>query len=400
MHILLIHQAFALSTEPGGTRHFEFADHFRDAGHRTTVVGGAVSYLSGTLLRGSEQDGIRVLRPYMYPLHHRSFTRRVIGFVTFMCSSFVTALRVRNVDIVFGTSPPIFQGLTAWAVARLKGVPLVFEVRDLWPDFAVEMGLLRNRPAIALARAVERFLYQRADQLVVNSPGFIDHVSRVSLRFPVLVPNGVDAAVFDGAGRRDVIRKQWEAEHGFIVLYAGAHGPANDLSTVIEAAHLLRHRSDVWFVLMGDGKDKPHLRELAATRALDRVRFVDAQPKSAMPDVLSAADAGIAILQDIPLFRTTYPNKVFDYMAAAKPVIGAIDGVVRQLIETAGCGICVPPGNPRALAAAIEHLADNRCLAADMGKRGRQYAVDHFDRRQQAAAMMELLARTVHEAAL
>lgn len=399
LHILLIHQAFASASDPGGTRHFEFAQHFRRAGHRTTIIGGAASYLTGAATRSEQHDGIRIVRPYTHRAVHRSHADRVTSFVTFMASSFSAALTVRDVDVVYGTSPPIFQGLTAWAVARLKRVPLVFEVRDLWPDVAVEMGMLKNRALIWVGRRVERFLYERADLLVVNSPGFVEHVARVGKKVPTVVPNGVDVSAFSCHADAATIRQQWGARDCFVVLYAGAHGPANDLETVLEAAGLLRHRADILSVLVGDGMDKRRLQRRAADLALHNVHFADARRKGEMPAVLAAADAGLAILRDVPLFRTTYPNKVFDYMAAGKPCVLAIDGVIRRVVERAGCGVCVRPGDPSALAAAIEQLADDRARAASMGALGRAYVSQHFDRAQQAAALMQLLSGVLDEPA-
>lgn len=399
MHILLIHQAFASNSDPGGTRHFEFARHFASAGHRTTVVGGAVSYLTSGRLDPERHDGIDVIRPYTYGALHRSFLARLFSFVTFMVSSFVAGVRVRNVDVVFGTSPPIFQGLTAWAISRVKRVPFVLEIRDLWPDFAVEMGVLQNPVAIRLSRALERFLYRQADRIVVNSPGFIEHVSRVGGRTPTLVSNGVDVSQFVASEGRERLRHAWGVDGRFVVLYAGAHGPANDLTTALAAAKLLRGRIDVVLVCVGDGKDKPALRRQAEAEGIDNVLFVDPQPKREMAAVLAAADAGLAILQDLPLFRTTYPNKVFDYMAAGKPCIVAIDGVIRAVIEQAQCGVWVRPGSAQDLAAAVERLAADPAASVAMGARGREYVAMHFSRETHAAAMMALLTGAVDDAA-
>ena len=176
MHILLIHQAFAALNEPGGTRHHEFARYLAQQGHRVTVIASPVSYLTGSdeQAKRVEQDeqGVTVLRSYTYNALHRSFVHRVFSFLSFMASSFITGLRVKDVDLVWGTSPPIFQGVTAWALARLKGVPFLFEIRDLWPAFAEAVGVLTNPILITASRWLERFLYRRADQVMVNSPGF------------------------------------------------------------------------------------------------------------------------------------------------------------------------------------------------------------------------------------
>jgi len=173
MHILLIHQAFAALDEPGGTRHHELARFLVARGHRVTVIASPVSYLTGTPARSplnaspSEGEnvagGVTVLRAYTYHALHKSFVHRVFAFISFMVSSFFCGLRVKNVDVVWGTSPPIFQGLTAWVLARLKRAKLLFEVRDLWPEFAVAVGVLKNPILIRMALWLERFLYRGAD---------------------------------------------------------------------------------------------------------------------------------------------------------------------------------------------------------------------------------------------
>ena len=186
MHILLIHQNFAALHEPGGTRHHELARYLAERGHRLTIITSPVSYLTGKArienslpqeLR-SEHPGIQIIQASMYPALHRSFVHRVFSFLSFMLSSFWVGLRVKQIDAVWGTSPPIFQGITAWAIARLKGAPFVFEVRDLWPAFAVQVGVLKQPVLILASEWLERFLYRQANRLVVNSPGFVEHVQQ------------------------------------------------------------------------------------------------------------------------------------------------------------------------------------------------------------------------------
>jgi hypothetical protein len=166
MHILLVHQAFAALDEPGGTRHHELARYLAGRGHKVTVIASRVSYLTGTLTSpispAGKVDDIKVIRVYTYQALHKSFVHRVFAFFSFMASSFFAGLGVKNVDLVWGTSPPIFQGVTAWALARLKGVPFLFEVRDLWPTFAIAVGVLKNPLLIKLSLWLERFLYRLA----------------------------------------------------------------------------------------------------------------------------------------------------------------------------------------------------------------------------------------------
>jgi glycosyltransferase involved in cell wall biosynthesis len=193
------------------------------------------------------------------------------------------------------------------------------------------------------------------------------------------------------------VREEWQAKDRFVALYAGAHGIANDLDCLLDAAALLRQSADILFVLVGDGKEKNRLQDRVQHEGLHNVTFMPAQPKTRMTAVLGSADACVAILRDIPLFGTTYPNKVFDYMAAGKPVILAIGGVVREVVEAAGAGVCIPPGDANALAAAVRALRDDRVMAREMGARARAYVCRHFDRKEQAQLLETLLATCVRE---
>lgn len=400
MHVLLIHQAFAGPGEPGGTRHFEFARHHVRQGGRFTVVTSDRSYLTGervetdgAALRAETHDGVRVLRAPTAAALHRSFVSRVGAFVSFMGSAARVALGVRDVDVVMGTTPPLFQAVSAWIVARRRRVPFVLEVRDLWPEFAVAMGVLTNPVLIALARRLEHFLYARADHFIVNSPAYRDYLVEkgVPAARVTLIANGVDPSMFAPDDDGAALRQSLGLEGRFVVTYAGALGLANDIPTILAAAERLRDRPDVHVLLVGDGKERPALEASAQARGLTNVTFAGARPKRDMAQVLAASDACIATLQNIPMFTTTYPNKVFDYMAAARPTLLAIDGVIREVVEAADGGLFVPPGDPDALAAAVRTLADDPARARAMGQAARAYVSRHFDRATQADAFVALL---------
>jgi glycosyltransferase involved in cell wall biosynthesis len=336
------------------------------------------------------------LRAATYQALHRSFVHRVFAFASFMVSAFFIGLGVRGVDLVWGTSPPIFQGWTAWMLARFKRVPFLFEVRDLWPAFAIQVGVLHNRWLIRASLWLERFLYRRADRVMVNSPGFLSHVREGGARQVSLIPNGADPGMFDPAADGAAFRAAHGLEGKFVVLYAGAHGLSNDLGVVLQAAERLCDRPEIALVLLGDGKDKPALQARAAQMGLQNVHFLASIAKIEMPTALAAANTCLAILKPIPLYTTVYPNKVFDYMAAGRAVLLAIDGVIREVVESAGAGIFIQPGDPAALAQAIRGLADDPERAAGMGNRGRQYAEAHFDRSLLAAQLLQGMLELVN----
>jgi glycosyltransferase involved in cell wall biosynthesis len=404
MHILLIHQAFAAIDEPGGTRHHEMTLHLAELGHQVTVIASPVSYLTGgpqgRIPWVQKQDGgsnITILRAYTYRALHKSFVHRVFSFLSFMLSSFIIGLGVKDVDLVWGTSPPIFQGAAAWAVARLKRAKFLFEIRDLWPSFAVAVGVLTNPFLIRAAEWLERFLYRHADQLMVNSPGFIDPVHARGGQNIRLIPNGADSSMFNPQETGADFRRAHNLEGKFVALYAGAHGMSNDLDVLIDAAQLLQDQPQIAIVLLGDGKEKPRLLQRAQELNLSNLYFIPPVPKTEMQQALAAADVCIAILLPVKMYKTVYPNKVFDYLAAGRATLLAIDGVVREVVENAQAGIFVPPGDSLAVAGALRQLAADQDSTRRIGQSGRAYLETHFDRPKLARDLEALMQEMLHQ---
>lgn len=400
IHTLLIHQGFVSPKEPGGTRHYELARHAIVHGHQFTIVASDLSYLTGQptverkgLISTEEVEGIRVLRAYTYPALHRSFIWRVFSFISFMVTAVWAGLRAGPIDLVMGTTPPIFQAVSAWIVSALRRRPFLLEIRDLWPEFAIDMGVLRNPLLIKASRWLEKFLYARATHLLVNSPAYRDYL--ISKGVPAakisFIPNGVAPEMFDPQATGRAMRDRWNLNGHFVVTYAGALGLANDIPTILAAANKLRDNEQIHFLLVGDGKERPNLETQAHQLGLKNVTFTGSLPKTQMGDVLAASNACVATLQNIPMFKTTYPNKVFDYMAAGRPTILAIDGVIRDVIEAAQGGVFVPPGDKQALAESVLALAQDPALVKTMGASARTYVEQHFNRLNQAENFVELL---------
>lgn len=402
MHILLIHQAFVTTGEAGGTRHIEFAKRLAARGHRVTIITSPVSYLSGEsslsghFLWKKEQwaENIELCYCWTSSGMHKGFVPRVLAFFSFMFSSFFCALNVKHVDLVWGTSPNLFQGWTAWLSARCKRKKMLLEIRDLWPEFAIAMGALTNPTLIRMSRWLEKFLYDHADRIIVNSPGFIPYIRDICGKTPKLVPNGADEAMFEGANG-DEFREKHGLKDKFVVMYSGAHGPANDLETVLQAAEILQDRDDIRFVFVGSGKDKPRLEALKDEKGLSNVLFVPPVSKDEIPAVMSAEDAGLAILKKLDMFKTTYPNKVFDIMACGDPVICQIDGVIREVVEENQAGVFAEPGDPRALADTVLQLAGDPENCRKMGENGRKAVREKFDRDTAARRLEEIFEEMV-----
>ena len=400
MKILLLNQAFVSPDEPGHTRHYEMAKYLQAHGHELVIVASDLNYQTGqrTVERKgifAEQiiDGVRIMRAYIFPALHRSYFWRVISFLSFMLSSVWTAFRVQNVDLVMGTTPPIFQAVSAWFVAFTRRRPFLLEVRDLWPEFGVSMGVLKNPIVIAMARGVENFLYAHATHILVNSPAYKEYI--IGKGIPenkiTFIAYGTDVDMFNPNVVGTSLRDEFGLQDKFVVLYAGALGQANDIDTILRAAQRLKENDDIRFVLFGDGKERPRLQGEAEQLKLNNVIFAGVRPKKDMPQVVAFADVCLAILQDIPMFRTTYPNKVFDYMAAGRATVLVIDGITRNLIETSKGGVFVQPGNDEMLAKEIHKLSNDRKRAQEMGVNAREYLVKNLDRRDKLNETLGLL---------
>jgi len=406
MKIVLLNQAFVAPDEPGHTRHFEMAKFLRARGHELVIVASDLNYQTGqrTVARTgmfAEQiiEGVRIMRAYIYPALHRSYFWRIISFFSFMFSSVWTALQVRDVDLVMGTTPPIFQAVSAWVVALIRRKPFLLEVRDLWPEFGVSMGVLTNPVLIALGRWLEKFLYARATHILVNSPAYKEYMigKGVPEKKITYIAYGTDVDMFNSQVDGSSIRTGLGLQDKFVVLYAGALGQANDIDTILRAAQRLNSEDKIRFVLFGDGKERPRLQTETERMKLTNVIFAGVRAKKDMPLVVASADTCLAILQDIPMFRTTYPNKVFDYMAAGRGTVLVIDGVSRQLIESSNGGVFVQPGNDELLAQTILELSKDSKRVQQMGQNARDYLVKHLDRRDKLNETLELLRSLVNE---
>jgi glycosyltransferase involved in cell wall biosynthesis len=320
----------------------------------------------------------------------RGFAWRTVGYFSFMLSSLWAGLRTKEVDVLWGTSPPIFQAWTAWLLARLKGKRWLLEVRDLWPEFAIQVGALRNRGLIGLSEWLEGFLYRHSDQIVVNSPGFVGHVQDVGAgaKEIQIVPNGVDliegvrgdmeasretsGAAKDAISHGALLRETHGLGGKFIALYAGAHGMANDLSQLVDAAAVLQQDPRIAIVMVGDGSEKNALQERARAEQLNNLIFLPPVEKASVPALMNEADC-------------------VDYMASELPIVLAIDGVIRQVVEAAEAGVYVTPGDGAEIGEAVRRLADDPKLAKDMGHKGKKYVELHFDRLEMARKMEEIL---------
>ncbi|TWT59604.1 glycosyltransferase family 4 protein [Rubinisphaera italica] len=407
MRVLLVHQAFVSPGQGGGTRHYEMACRLVKRGYDFTVVASDTNYLDGIRKEGSKGlvsketiDGINVLRAYTIPTYHRSFVWRVVSFLSFMVTSVLAGLSAGKADLVIGTTPPIFQAVSAWILSVIRRCPFLLEVRDLWPEFAVNMGVLKNPVLIWMARQLESFLYARASHILVNSPAYQDYLLSKGIKAEKIsvIPNGVDPEMFNSSMDTRDIRKELNLENKFIATYAGALGMANDIDTILHAASMT-DAPEIHYLIVGDGKERPRLQQLAKELNLTNLTFTGGVAKQEMSAYLTASNVCLATLQDIPMFKTVYPNKVFDYMAAGRPVILGIDGVIREVLESANGGVFIHPGKPEELRKAVMAMAVDPQISESMGKSGQDYVTLHFNRDNHAEDLHKLLNKVSRKAA-
>lgn len=382
------------------SRLFELATRLQAAGHTVTVVTGFPNYPTGVIpqaYRGRRSmdeliDGVRVLRTSVYATPNRGFSRRIINHLSFALSSLTAWRRVGRVDVIFVESPPLLIGFAALAYTRLKRAPFIFNVSDIWPQSAVELGALRNRFAIRLAEMLELHLYRRATRVSVVTPGMIERLAArgVPRQKLYLLTNGVDTTIFRPAPPDGELLKRLGLDARKLFLYAGTHGLAQGLDVILEAARKTTD-PDVLYVLAGEGAEKETLMSKATSLGIANVRFLPNQPKATMPALLNLAYAAIIPLKGLDLFRSALPSKMFEAMATARPIVVSVWGEAADLVGAAGCGIVVTPEDPDALRDAVERLARDATLARRLGDRGRQYAAEHFERAEIARGFAELL---------
>jgi glycosyltransferase involved in cell wall biosynthesis len=387
MHILIIHQIFVTPDNGGGTRHYELAKHLVQIGHKVSVIASQVDYLSGKKRdkKIEIKDGISIYYTPVLRAVHKSFTHRALAFLSFSISSFFLAIKVRDVDIIIGTSPPLFQSVTAYVISKIKRAPFIFEVRDLWLDFAKDLKVMTNPLVFRILKMLETFLYKYCCRIMVNSPGFIKFIEKaVPLEKIFLIPNGVDVSDFESINSDSIdrLKAKLNPENHFVIMYTGNIGVANDIESIIEtAARVEKDYPDILFQIVGGGIKKEELLSYCKNNNIGNIEFLAPFPKKKIGIVIKTADICLATLKNIELFKTVYPNKVFDYMAAGKPVITAIDGVIRDVVEDAECGQYVEPGNIDSYINGIVYYYKNRDNVVRHGHSGYLYVKENFNRK-------------------
>ncbi len=404
MNILLIHQYFLEEDDPGGSRWNEFTRVWSEQGHTITVLGGMMHYngkekrqeYKGKYFVKKNQGSVNVWRCHVSEAYNKHFIGRLWGYFSFMFSALYAGLfKVSGkFDVVIVTSPPLFVGVTGYLISRLRRMPFVFEVRDLWPESAIDTGVLKNKLVIRLAYWVEGFIYKRAKLVNMLTPAFYNVLrdkKGIAENKLIQISNAADFSLSEDL-LRNFEREPFRKEHGldgrFVITYVGAHGVANHLEQLLDAGEALKD-TNVLFLLIGQGMEKERLMKMAVDRKVTNVRFLDSVPKADVFRYILASEMGASVLKRVDTFKTVYSNKTFDYMSCRKPILMAIDGVSRELVEAAGAGCYVEPENTAEYNRVIrEYLSDPARLIRE-GESGYRFAKENFDREVLAKKYLE-----------
>lgn len=406
MRILYIHQFFATRDSSHPTRSYEFARRMVSAGHEVVMVSGdsrIPELHSKGLFARTAVDGIDVRSVRNRYSNHMGNARRILSFLSFVFGSTWLALRAPRPDVVFATSTPLTVAVPGLIASRLRRIPLVFEVRDPWPEAAFQMGALDRRSMLGrLAAWLERTTYRSSRAIVGLSPGMVEYILDVDAE-PAkvhMIPNAADLDHFSPGPKDPATEARLGLNGRFVVGYVGAIGPSNAPETIVEAARILRDRGrdDIAIVLAGDGKRLQAVRAAKEALALDGLILAGSVPKHEVPALLRTCDAILVHLAKVPVLYTGSPNKLFDGLATGRPVIVNSLGWTRPLVLDAEAGLFVEPEDAGALADAILTLADDPDMVARMGANGRALAEREFSRDMQADHLIAVLERVASEA--
>jgi len=401
MHVLYFHQYFYTPRGAGGIRSYEFARQLIAHGHQVTMV--CVRDARDPLdlpgpanapVRRGVVDGINIIQINLAYSNHQSLPQRAVVFLRYAIRGIGLALSL-DYDLLFATSTPLTAGIPGIFAHYFRRKPFVFEVRDLWPELPKAMGVVTNPVILGVMSLLEWLSYRAATACVGLSPGIGEGIARRSRPGqPIaVIPNAADLEIFL-PGRREDLQLQGVGPKDFVAVFTGAHGMANGLDAVLDAAAELkrRGRKDIVLAFIGDGKLKPGLVERAKREGLDNCRFYDPMPKKKLNQIIGCVDAGLMILADVPAFYYgTSPNKFFDYLAAGLPVLNNYPGWLADLIQENQCGVVVPPRNPAAFADGLCRLADNPAERSEMGRHARRLAETKFARERLASRFVDWL---------
>ncbi len=405
MRLLILTQYFPPEVGAPQNRLYELARHLAQMGVEVSVLTAMPNYpqmrihpqYKGKHYVFEEKDGIKIHRSHIFVSRRRSITARLRNYFSFVLSSaLIGRRRLKKFDFLFCESPPLFLGYTAMYLARIKKAKLIFNVSDLWPESAERLGVVRNPLLLKMAYKLEAKLYHKAVLVTGQTQGICNDIQR---RFPntktYWLPNGADLGFYDPTGARP---RRWRAENGIapgdhVFMYAGIIGLAQGLDIILECAVRFLPRNDVKFVLLGSGPEKDKLLQMKEKMNLHNVIFMNAVPRQEMPSILCDLEAAIIPLKKLDIFKGAIPSKIFENLAMQVPVLLGVDGEARELfIEQGRCGLYFEPEDAMQLAQGVERLLEEPDLRRELGRNGRAFVQENFNRAEIARAFYEELS--------
>lgn len=404
MHILVLSEAFPPETKSASTLFFELAESLVKRGHKVSVVTRMPRYnvAEGTDLRSlprkENMSGIEVYRHQTPPLARnipiiRGLEHFLLGFIFFF-----GGMKIKDFDLVVVYSPPLPLGISGYWLGRMRKRPVVVNIQDLYPQTVIDLGLLKNKLLIKISRIMESFIYRKSNFITVHSQGNREFVIKNGARpgSTAVVHNWVNTELIKPGDKINAFSQKYDLSDKFVVSFAGVMGFAQGLEVVVEAAKMLKDKSDIQFVFVGDGIKKTELQKIAEKNQLKNVLFIPTQPLSVYPQILHASEICLVTLRK-DLATPVVPGKLLSIMAAGRPVVASLPlaGDTPKIIERYDCGISVEPGNPAELAKAIIKLYNDKTLREKMGENGRKAAENVFSREVGVSKYEEILKHAV-----
>ena len=404
MHILFLTDNFPPEVNAPASRTFEHCLEWVRAGHKVTVITGTPNFPQGRVYDGyrnrwhsEEMEGIRVIRVWTYITPNQGFVRRTLDYQSFMVSATLASIPIRRVDVVVGTSPQFFTVCSAYVVSRIKRIPFVFELRDLWPESIKAVGAMKDTWLFKRVERVEAFLYRKAAYIVSVTHSFRHRLSQRGVDKDKIgvVTNGVDVSRFTPRQKDPALLASLGLAGKFVAGYIGTHGMAHGLEVVLAAAHKAQQMpggNDYVFILLGDGARKHVLQKQAATLGLDNVCFIDSVPKEDVVRYWSLLDVSIIHLKKTDLFSTVIPSKLFESMGMGIPILHGVSGESADIVRREEVGLLFESDNADDLLSSLRRLHDAPALLQRLRKRC-VAAASSYDRGRLAKRMLTMLER-------
>lgn len=402
MRILFLTHYFPPEVNAPASRTFEHCREWVRRGHEVHVVTCVPNHPAGRIYPGYRNrllghetvDGIQVHRVLTVPAANAGYVGRSANYLFYMLMAILVAPFLPRVDVVVSTSPQFLCGLAGYLVSRLKRVPWILEIRDLWPESIVTVGAMKENWVTRFLGRLESFAYRKADAIVSVTESFVPHISaRGGADKVTVITNGVDLDFYTPATDGARLAAEFGVDNRFVAAYVGTHGMAHGLDVILRAAARLQDDPNIAFLLAGDGAEREQLLKERDRLCLGNVFIVGQQSKDRMPGIWALTDVSLVLLRKRPTFESVIPSKIFEAMAMAKPIVLGVRGESQRIVEAAGGGLCIEPENDAELAEAVRQLAADPGRARDLGASGRRYVAENYDRRVLAGRFEALLAR-------